>query len=190
MLDSSCALIDNDFLNHALEIKESEDKILELISLIFNVLDKTPTIHPWIASYELMSENKLVQKITESVITIATWNDIHGGDEISKRYYCTLFKELHKKIHGEDLSLVGNDVFTHCIRRQNLGELHNITACMFCGCNLILSDDEDSKRFKKIIQQTTTCNFNVYTRQEVAEIIRGRDGSPGRKALRVFAHKA
>ena len=76
------------------------------------------------------------------------------------------------------------------MKKQSLGELHNITACMICGCNLILSDYQDTKRFKRIISQTLTCDFEVYTRAELAETIRGIEGALSRSELKKFAHQA
>ena len=187
MLNSSCALIDNDFLSHSLDMKKEEDEICDVLSQVFKALDKTPVIHPWIATYEILKNDKMVNKvISESIVYVASWSNVHNGDDNQKIYYQILFKELYKKISGKQLEAV--DIFTYCVRGQSLGELHNIATCMFCGCNLILSDDEDTKIFKRIISQTATCNFSVYTRSEVVERIRGIEGTPKRSELRSFAH--
>lgn len=189
MLDSNYALIDNDFLNHAIETKLDEKSKCDLLNSIFDVLKKDPVIHPWISDYEVMWENKTVKNVvSKTKIQKATWDDIHGNQMAQKKYYEILFKELFKKTHGSPIS--ANDIFTYCVKKQSLGELHNISACMICGCNLILSDDEDTKRFKKMISQTMTCDFEVYTRDELAESIRGLEGAPRRSELKKFAHVA
>ena len=188
MLDSNCALIDNDFLNHAIETSPDVEHICTLLNTIFDVLNKTPMIHPWISSYEVMWDNQRVNEvISNSKIQKATWDDIHGQQIPQKEYYEILFKELFKKIYG--MSLGTNDIFSYCVRGNSLGELHNIAACMICDCNLILSDDKDTKTFKAFFSRSMVCNFEVYTRRELVEKIRGLEGAPKRSELRHFAHQ-
>ena len=189
MLDSSYALVDNDFLSHALETRFDSEKLCTILQAIFDALDKQPVVHPWLATYELITDNGLVLKvISENIIQLASWEDIHANQEEQKTYYAILFKELYKKVYGISLSVP--DVFTYSVKRQSLGELHNITTCMICGCNLILSDDSDSKRFKRIISQTAVCDFVVYNREELVERIRGLEGAPKRSDLKAFSHVA
>lgn len=187
MLDSSYALVDNDFLSHALETKFDGEKICSILRAIFDVLDKQPVVHPWLATYELLTDNDLVSKvISENIIELASWENIHDNQEEQKTYYAILFKELYKKVYG--ISLNAPDIYTYSVKQQSLGELHNITTCMICGCNLILSDDSDSKRFKRIISQTAVCNFVVYNREDLVASIRGLEGAPKRDDLRAFSH--
>ena len=189
MLDSNCALIDNDFLNHAIETKLDEESKCALLNSIFDAIKKDAVIHPWISDYEVMWDNKTINNIISKIkIKKATWDDVHGNQIAQKTYYEILFKELFKKTNSLPIAI--HDVFTYCVKKQSLGELHNITACMICGCNLILSDDKDTKRFKRIISQTLTCDFEVYTRAELAETIRGLEGAPSRSELKKFAHQA
>ena len=189
MLDSNCALIDNDFLTHSIETKMDEKSKCVLLNSIFDVLNKNPMIHPWISNFEVMWDNQKINSvISKSKIQKATWDDIHGNQSAQIAYYKFLFKELFKKIHGTSFDT--SDIFTYCVRRQSLGELHNITACMICGCNMILSDDNDTKNFKRLIERTMICDFCVYTRSELVEKIKELDGAPSRNELRAFAHKA
>lgn len=189
MLDSNCALIDNDFLNHAIETKLDENSKCALLNSIFDVLKKDPVIHPWISDYEVMWDSKTVKNIiSKTNIKKAAWDDVHGNQIAQKTYYEILFKELFKKTHG--FPPASSDIFTFCTKKQSLGELHNITACMVCCCNLILSDDKDTKRFKTMISQTMICDFEVYTRDELVETIRGLEGAPKRSDLKKFAHQA
>ena len=188
MLDFNCALIDNDFLTHAIETRMDEKSKYVLLNSIFDVLNKTPMIHPWISNFEVLWDNQTVNDvISNTKIQTATWDDIHGNRSGRIAYYEILFKELFKKIHGT--SFGAYDVFSYCVKKQSLGELHNIAACIFCDCNLILSDDKDTKRFKALISQSRACNFEIYTRSELVERIRGLEGAPKRSDLKSFAHK-
>lgn len=189
MIDHNYALVDNDFLNHVLETRVEEEIIFNILSSVFMLIDKTAIIHPWIAEYEIMDNKQIIKNvISNSIIQVGKWDDIHDNDQQKEMYYTILFKELYKKVHGA--TLVISDIRSFGVRKQSLGELHNITTCHFCGCNLILSDDKDTKRFKKLISQTSTCHFSVYNRKELVKKVQNMDGAPSRTVLHAFAHKA
>lgn len=188
MLDSRCALVDNDFFNQIIIIKRNKKDICSILSNIFEALGKTPMLHPWISEYEALFHNDIIDAIFDnSIITKSTWPDIHRGDKSRELYYSLMFRDFYKKVYGVPLD-VALDIYTYHIAGQSLGEIHNITACICCGCNLILSDDNDTINFKRIISQTVICDFEIYNRADLVEQIRAFDNTLKRADLKAFSH--
>ena len=187
-MDSKSVLIDNDFLQKALEMNQEEEKILYILSELFCCLELSPVIHPLVREHEVIDTN-ITEKVLNNIIDTPTWQDIHQNNTDKKNYYTFLVMELYTKMFGTNLEMGEKDVFTYWRRRCSLGEIHALATCMLCECGMFLSDDKDSKKLQNIIEYYFSKRINVYTREEIKQIAKENDVRLSRKELQSFAHQ-
>ena len=188
IIDSNSALIDNDFLNHALDMKKSDEEVILIISEIFHELSVEPAIHPLVLENEVLEKHKASRIFSEKIIKTPTLDDIHENNEAKQLYYANMVQELYKKFTGSELDLRGETVFTFWCRQASLGEIHSLATCLLCGCGIFLSDDKDSLILKRIIEENFLVQIIVHNRQAVVDELRARDSTLSRKDLRALAH--
>ena len=184
------AAIDNDFLAHALEIRKPPDEVVRILSAVFRDLKVFPIMHPLVYDKEAQKGKPLIRQIFAQVIRVLSFEDIHENDPNKMQYYEFLVCELYNKLFGLPLNLKNCDVYTYWRRQSSLGEIHSLAMCLLCNCGIFLSDDEDSKRLQRIVEQCFASHITVYDRQEVREAISAREHSVSRLDLRLFSHKS
>ena len=58
-------------------------------------------------------------------------------------------------------------MFTYWIAGKSLGEIHPVSMRLICGCGIFLSDDDDSKYLKRIVDEDMLGSIEVYDRKEI-----------------------
>ena len=165
------AAIDNDFLNHLLEIKNSDD-LPELIRKFFRALKVSVFMHQFVYEREAIimrdtTRETLVSDNTIEIVKVGdTWKNISGGRE----YYSMMVKEIYKSFTGKDYPC---SMFDEWKAGCSLGEVHTVVACAFIMCDCFLSDDHGAATYLSgIVQRKLNHPINIYNRQNRCEYIR------------------
>lgn len=188
-INSNSAIIDNDFLNHVIEMRKNDDEMILIVLNVFGELEIEPAIHPLVFEKEVLKSNCRIKRLfDENVINKLTFEDIHNNDQGKKAYYSFLVFELYKKLTGETLDTNGQTVFDFWRTMHSLGEIHSLATCLLCGCGVFLSDDKDSQILKRIIEETFLTTISVHNRQAVVALLREKGTSISRKNLQSFSH--
>ena len=168
---SGRAAIDNDFLNHLLDIKNSTD-LSELIRKFFKALHVSVFMHQFVYEREaIIVENStreaLVLDNTIEIIQVAdTWKNIPGG----KEYYSMMVQEIYKSFTGKEYPCA---MFNDWRAGYSLGEVHTVVACAFIMCDCFLSDDRGAATYLQgIVQRKLNHPIHIYNRQNRCEFIR------------------
>lgn len=189
IINSNSAVIDNDFLSHAIEMKKSDDEVVEILSHIFYDLRVNPIMHPLVVKHEVLPNSTRINKIfSENIVGTPSFSDIHNNDTSKMAYYSILVLDLYKRLTGSTLDLGSETVYTFWRRNESLGEVHSLSTCLVCECGIFLSDDKDSQFLKNIIQEQYGKQIEVYNRQTVVDVLRDIGTTLSRKELRPFAH--
>ena len=187
--DSNSAIIDNDFINGIVDMNQTEDDMVLIATDVFRELNVNPVVHPLVFKNEVQTDHpRTIRLFEENVVKELTFEDIHDNDDAKKNYYSFIVLELYKKLNGENLDIGKKTVFDYWQKRHSLGEIHSLSTCLLCGCGLFLSDDKDSQRLKKIIEDTFLTKIDVHSRQVVVDLLREKGTSISRKKLQSFSH--
>lgn len=174
-ITSNSAAIDADFLNHIVEINRPAPEIAKILSKILSALGVVAVIHPLVREKEIkLQPDKVKHLLSNSVILSPSFKDIFQDDASKKDYYKLLVRELYRKLSGNILDTGDQDVLTYWITGKSLGEVHSVSMCLICGCGIFLSDDNDSKYLKKIVEADRLGSIDVYDRKEILNQI-GRE---------------
>ncbi len=182
--------VDNDFISHISDTSMNIDDIIKNTREIFMHFDMVAIIHPLVYKYEVPIGNQRFNKIFDAqVIQIIEFKDVFPENSEEKLYYIYLVKELFGSLSGEQMPFSDDEILCSWIRGKSLGEIHSLSMCLICDSSLFLSDDNDSKKLKKIIEQKNLGKINVYNRKELMETYRSSGGnSVSRTDLRRLAH--
>ena len=166
-LDKNTAVVDNDFTNHLVESYLTDERLVEVLNVVFNEMNLSAVMHPLVYEKELEQEKDRVKLLFDNnVICKAEFSDIFQGDSGRRAYYIQLVGNLYFLLMGEALPVQGGDVLTYWVRRKSLGEVHSFAMCLLCGCAIFLSDDEDAKILKRNLRRMTIGTVEVYSREE------------------------
>lgn len=165
---SAQAAVDTDFINHLLESRTTEDIGLYLVKVLTD-LNLTAIMHPLVYQHELNKANEKINKLfADRVILKVEFANILP-DEEARDYYIYLVKELLFSILG-DASIseyTPDDIFNKWKYKSNYGEVHTISMCLIISCGIFLSDDDDSKYLKRVIEEKNLGQIIVYNREEL-----------------------
>ena len=168
-IDSSTAVVDNDFIIHLVESRLDDDVLLNSIRRIFDDLGLTALIHPLVYEKELPRDNVRVKLMfRQSIIQKVQFADIFQNEE-QEEYYYFLVQELYHARTGNDFPASGKEIQVYWKRRDSLGEVHSISMCMVCGCGIFFSDDKDSKWLGNYIRNKAMGSITVYNRTELVD---------------------
>lgn len=187
-LEKKWACVDTDFLIHISETKCAPDDTVTYLAIAFEKIGRIGIAHPLVYQNEIPKDHVVVSKIfKEKVVQIVQWDDVFVGDKAEDRrlYYQYLVPQIFRKLTGLDLPIT--DVFTEWKRHCSLGEVHSISLCLICGCDLFLSDDRDSKRIQRLIREDFG-DVSVLSRAEVFRDPR-LNGEIPRDFRNKFAHR-
>ena len=190
-INAHSAAIDNDFLNHALEIQKlPENDIIGLLENVFRDMGICPIVHPLVYQHEIQKEKKLIKTIFEkNIVQVVRFEDIHRSEDAKKAFYEYAVRELYNKLFGPPFNLNGQNVFTYWQCQSSLGEIHSLAMCLLCGCAMFLSDDKDSKKLQNIMQQYFATSIPVYNRADVVRLLKEKATTIPRIDLRHFSHQ-
>lgn len=188
-IDASSAAVDNDFLNHIAETKLPREDIVRILAEVFSGLRVSGIIHPLVFEKEVLSSDSTISYIFEQgIIGQPPFEDIFGCDKNKEKYYCYLIPELFKSLTGQAFPDPQN-VCTYWVRQQSLGEIHSVGMCLICNCGVFLSDDNDSKALRNIVEAHSLGRINVYNRSDaIAQYEKCECAVLNRKEKRVFSH--
>lgn len=187
VLDNKCACVDTDFLIHVSETKCAPGETLKYLAIAFQKFERFGIAHPLVYKNEMPKDRAVIAEIFKAgVIQIVQWGDIFDGDEGKERkqYYEYLVPQIFRKLTGLDFPV--RDIFNDWKRQCSLGEVHSISLCLICGCDLFLSDDSDSKRIQRLIKEDFG-DVCVLSREEVFDDPRLQDEIP-RKFRKKLSH--
>lgn len=191
-IDCTTAAVDNDFICHLSEANLPENTLIEKLKIIFSELGFTAIIHPMVYDNEVMhSKERIKLLFSEKIIQKVEFSEIFEDDDSKKAYYIMLVKELFKSLYrGDVLDIADENILEFWRRRMSLGEIHSIAMCLTCGCNIFLSDDDDSKKLLRIIKNKFRNSIKVYDREELIEkhLLEGETTIP-RDIRKSLSHK-
>lgn len=190
IINSNCAAIDNDFINHLAEAKISDEDLVELLNIIFKDLKLTVIIHPLLYKNEVMKEYQRVKLLFDKgIINQITLSDIFEDDPEKKKYYFHLIAEFFGYLNDQDLPVTGEDILSYWMKDKSLGEIHSLAMCLITTCGLFLSDDEDAQKLRKYIYRHLCKKVRVYDRSLlIDEHLKKGENQIGRTQHRSLAH--
>lgn len=144
-IDTHTAVVDNDFVNHLAESHLVNERLVDVLKVIFSELGLTAVMHPLVYQKELLQDNVRIRLLFKNnVIEKAEFSYIFQDDSARKNYYIYLVKNLYRAFSGKELPVSGESVLSYWVRHASLGEIHSVSMCLVCGCGIFLSDDKDS----------------------------------------------
>ena len=180
------ALIDNDFLEHIVEINRGPEEKVEMMKKAFRSLSISAAMHPLVFEKELVKAQTRLCFFDTGVVDRLLFSDCFAEDSDEESYYCWLVPELYKKFMGKELGAEHKDVLTYWISHESFGEVHSMAMCLVCGCAMFLSDDRGSKMLRGIIEREYSETIRVYNRKDfVAQM---PDGVFSRSERKSFSH--
>ena len=166
-LDAHTAVVDNDFINHLVESRLDDTRLIAVLNIVFSDLGLTAVVHPLVYDNEVMHNHARTKLLFQNqTVQKAEFSDIFQGDANKQAYYIFLVTQLYRKLTGKVLSVSGNAVLSYWARKNSLGEVHSISMCLICQSGIFLSDDGDSKELKKHVEQMALGKIDVYNRTE------------------------
>ena len=169
-LGASTAIVDNDFVNHVVESRLGEERIVQLLCLILNELGLQAVVHPLVYEKEMMLDNKLtIRLFSEKILNKAEFSDVFSKGEAARAYYTFLVKEFYFSLTGKQFPVEDDRVLCYWVRRTSLGEIHSLAMCLVCECGIFLSDDGDSKKLMDFIKRKALGAVTVYSRGELID---------------------
>ena len=168
---SEKAAIDNDFLNHLLEIKRHSD-LPGLIRRFFKALDVSVFMHPLVYNREALIVPNSVRDalVDDSTISIPAISDIWENQNGGKTYYEMMVRGIYKDFTGNEYPCA--DFFCDWKAGKSLGEVHTVVACAFIMCDCFLSDDRGAAReLQGIVLRTLNHPINIYNRENRCDIL-------------------
>lgn len=165
------AAIDNDFLNHLLEIKNHPD-LPDLIRRFFIALDVSVFMHPFVYKCEaIVITNKVRDILVEDrTISIPELSDIWDNKDGGKMYYEMMVRGIYKDFTGNEYPC--NNMFEQWVARQSLGEVHTVVACAFVMSDCFLSDDRGASELQTIVFNRFNRPVHVYNRHDRCDYLR------------------
>lgn len=169
-IDTHAAVVDNDFVNHLAESNLVDERLVDVLKVIFSELELTAIMHPLVYQKELLQDNVRIRLLFENnVIQKTEFSDIFQEDSSRKNYYIYLVKNLYRAFSGKELPVSGENVLSYWVRKASLGEIHSVSMCLVCGCGIFLSDDKDSKALMNQITRMSIGSISVYNRKELID---------------------
>lgn len=167
ILDAKTAVVDNDFVNHIIESKLDNTRLVAVLNIVFSDLGLSAVMHPLVYEKELLHDKERVKLLFhESVLCKAEFADIFQNDTSKKAYYIFLVTQLYRALTGKALPVSGDDVLTFWVYQTSLGEVHSVAMCLVCGSGIFLSDDGDSKALKAHVERMSLGKIEVFNREE------------------------
>lgn len=166
-LNKHTAVIDNDFTDHLAGCHLSNERLIEVLKLVFTELGLSAVMHPLVYQYELLIDKDRIKLLFEhNIISKAEFSDMFLGNNGRKQYYIDLIEDLYELLTGNKPPISGENILTSWVRGKSLGEVHSVAMCLLCGCGIFLSDDGDSKQLKSILDKKTIGTIDVYSRED------------------------
>lgn len=189
-IDKNSAALDTDFLVNISQIKREEESRIKIIDTFFKNLKIDAVMHPLVYKHEIPKDNITIAYLFEhDIVGCPEMKDILGDGEDGKIYYQKTIEELYVKLTGIHKLPVGN-VFTEWKRKESLGEIHSTVMCLMCDCGIFLSDDKDSKKLQRIIEQAMLPPIKIYTRAQACDELKKNGTELTRVDLRALSHHA
>lgn len=194
-INSHSAAIDNDFINHLSETKIEDDQFVQILGKLFSAVEMKAIMHPLVYENELLKSNQRVMRLFQKeVVHKVSFSDITGDIGTKKQYYAYLVKSFYFELLGEEFPANDDRIQDFWKSKSNLGEIHTCAMCLLCGCLIFLSDDRDSQKLARFIEQKNMNSIKVYNRQDLIKDYRERNLGTNeenyirRDDLRALAH--
>ena len=187
------AAIDNDFLNHLLEIK-AHPNLLGLIQRFFSALQVNAVMHPLVLhnEAEITSNTTRIALFSSGTITEVDMDSSLFSDESKKQYCYMLIKVIYKDFTGEEYPC--EDVINGWVSQKSLGEVHTVVMCALLYYECFLSDDHDAAKYLQgIVDRRLNWKVNIYNRQNRCDYIKNLPSELKadltRDEIRMLSHK-
>lgn len=175
------AAIDNDFLQHLLNIKKCND-VIDLIYRFFDSLQKSVVMNPFVHKHEaLIAQNEKLSLLFErEIISLIPFDEIKD-DEGTFAFYFTLVKQLYRDFTGSEYPCAENEDSWLC--GKSFGEVHTVAMCSMLLIPCFLSDDKEAKQLQTLINERYLSQIEIHNRQECCEMLKGLEATQ-RKGLK------
>ena len=151
-LDAHTAVVDNDFINHLIESKLDDTRLISVLNIVFSDMGLAAVMHPLVYENELMHDNTRTKRLfQEKTIQKVEFSDIFQGDANKQAYYILLVSELYRKLTGNTLQASGNAVLSYWIRKNSLGEVHSISMCLTCQSGIFYLTTAIQRIYKSML---------------------------------------
>ena len=186
--------IDNDFVNHLVEIDYEQDALEKLLLNYFGELSYLPIMHELVFQHEVINGADTNNKIRviacfEKGIFDRKRLDTFLYTSDRRDYYISVFEELYRDFKGL-LPMPKDSILNSWHSNCSFGEVHTISMCCLLECDVFLSDDSDSKRLATILEDKFAFSINVYNRSDTVEEIKRIGTSLNKFERKLIKHKA
>ncbi|MCL2627855.1 MAG: hypothetical protein FWD44_04060 [Oscillospiraceae bacterium] len=182
------AVIDNDFLNHLVELNNRKDAF-ELIETFFGALEYKVVMHPLVFKYEKspISNNLMEKLFNEQLICVPELSEIWTNLPTGQIYYNAMVKQIYYEFTGNPYPC--SDVCGDWKKQESLGEIHSAAMCASLNYDVFLSDDNAAVRYlSKAVETAAQKTLIVYNRQQCCDILK-EAGLLNHKILNIISHK-
>lgn len=103
-IDNSTAIVDNDFVNHLVDSKISDELLTSNLLYIFNSLKLNAVVHPLVYEHEVLLDKKRIQLLFQkTIIQQVAFDDVFECNSDAEAYYSsfngfTVFVRLWSRI--------------------------------------------------------------------------------------------
>ena len=185
--------IDNDFLNHLLEIR-TYPNLEDLIFRFFSALQIRAVMHPFVRHNEAEIKQNVVRDnlFSAGIISEVNLDELLFCDEEKVKYYSMIVRVIYKDFTGKDYPC--KDVLHDWVSQSNLGEVHTVVMCALLYYDCFLSDDGDAARdLQGIVSRRLAWRVNIYNRKRSCDYLlslpQESRSALNRSEIRLLAHK-
>lgn len=182
--------MDNDFISHLVETKITDGEFIAYLRKVLLGMELEAIMHPLVYEKELpKNSQRTMQLFKEKIIHKVEFLDITGNDAAKESYYSFLVRSFYSELFRKPFPVADDQLQGFWKAKSSLGEIHTMAMCLLCGCNLFMSDDGDSQRLARFIQNKTLGQIMVYRRKDLFDEYENKGNPPiPRKIKRALTH--
>lgn len=189
-----CVVLDADFV-FEIEDFQNGDRA-DLFRRIFQVLEKTPVVHPFVADHEFVEDAFVKGLMAQGALRRIDYEDfLPAGDPVLSTLYRKNFLETHNLIRKAREARTGRDdmapltpdvdIFRHH-SGWSFGEIHSVLMAAELGIPLLYSNDGGSKT---AASRYPKGSLTVWNAEEVlAEILKKDPSALTRRERQFLKH--
>lgn len=151
-------LVDSDFFNMIAPCKNIA-KEKEFVKSVFDSLNKTPCIHPFVAKAELFDNEVVKQLIGEGYITVIDYDSVLTAEWI-KQQYIDDFVTYYDYMNSEKIPSSFSEINRHHAKK-NMGEIHTLIFAHYLEIPLFMSNDNGAKKLAETKINTQRFSIDV-----------------------------
>lgn len=165
--------IDNDFLNHLLEIR-MYPQLDQLIKRFFAALQVSVSMHRMVYDHEAkVVENSLRDSlVADNTLSVVELDTIWNCNPSKKAYYKMIVQAIYKDFTG--MQYPCDNFFEDWRAQCSLGEVHTVAMCALLMWDCFLSDDKKAaSKLQEIVSRRLNWTVNIYSRENRCTYLKG-----------------